>query len=126
LLSNTTVWQDHRLKQIWEAEYAEIQTIIQSGKIEIKTKERAFIILDWHKGKSYDESQLLRSVSRSVIAKWRRRALNQRMSCLEDAPRSGKPVVITEGKKNKVIHLACSKASKGYSNWSQQLIGKEK
>jgi transposase len=45
------------------------------------------------------------------------------MDGLSDAPRSGKPTIITEVQKNKVVQLACSKPGKGYSNWSQQRIG---
>jgi len=47
------------------------------------------------------------------------------MSGLLDAGRSGKPIKIGEAKKNEVIHLACSKPDKGYSNWSQARIGQQ-
>lgn len=106
-----------------EAEIIEFQTIVRSTKIESRIKERTLIILDWHEGKSYDETQKLRKVSRRVVAKWRSRFLQNRIEGLRDAPRSGKPVAITEVQKNNVIHLACSKPGKGYSNWSQQRIG---
>lgn len=106
-------------------ELIELQTIIRSTKVEHRLKERASIILDWHEGKSYDESQRLRQVSRRVIAKWRARFLKDRLAGLVDAYRSGKPVVITEAQKNRVVHLACHKPGKGYSNWSQQRIGNE-
>lgn len=106
-----------------EAEIIEFQTIVRSTKIESRIKERTLIILDWHEGKSYDETQKLRKVSRRVVAKWRSRFLQDRIEGLRDAPRSGKPVVITEVQKNNVIHLACSKPGKGYGNWSQQRIG---
>jgi len=104
-------------------EIMELQTIVRSTKVESRIKERSYIILDWDEGKSYDETQALRKVSRRVVAKWRSRFLKHRLNGLVDAARSGKPVVITESQKNKVIHLACSKPSKGYSNWSQQRIG---
>lgn len=106
-------------------ELTELQTILRSTKVECRIKERAGIIMDWHEGKSYDESQLLRKVSRSVVAKWRSRFLTKRLEGLSDAYRSGKPIVVTEAQKNRVIHLACSKPGKGYSNWSQERIGKE-
>ena len=99
-----------------EAELMELQTIVRSTRIESRIKERALIILDWHEKKSYDETQKLRKVSRRVVAKWRSRFLNNRIEGLQDAPRSGKPVVISEAQKNKVIHLACSNPGKGYSN----------
>lgn len=108
-----------------ETEQIELQTIVRSTKVESRIKDRALLIIDWQSGKTYDESQAMRKVSRRVVAKWRGRFLTQRMEGLRDAPRSGKPVVITEAQKNKVIHLACNKPTKGYSNWSQQRIGKQ-
>jgi putative transposase len=44
---------------------------------------------------------------------------------LSDSYRKGKPVVISEIQKNMVVQLACSKPEGGYSNWSQERIGKE-
>lgn len=81
--------------------------------------------MDWHQGKSYDESQCIRGVSRRVVAKWRKRFSKLRLDGLVDAYRSGKPVVVTEVQKNRVVHLACNKPSKGYSNWSQERIAKK-
>ena len=108
-----------------DGELIELLTIIRSTKVESRIKERSFIILDWHEGKSYDETQALRKVSRRIVAKWRSRFLKYRIDGLVDAARSGKPVVITEVQKNKVIQLACSKPGKGYSNWSQLRIGEQ-
>ncbi len=105
-----------------KTEEIELQTIIHSTKVESRLKERALIILDWQSGKSYDETQQLRKVSRRVVAKWRNRFNTHRLEGLKDAFRSGKPVVVTEAQKNRVVHLACNKPDKGYSNWSQQRI----
>ena len=107
------------------AERVELEMIIRSTKVESRIKQRAELIIDWQAGKSYDESQVLRKVSRAVVAKWRMRFLTDRVEGLCDAPRSGKPVVITEAQKNRVVHLACSKPTKGYSNWSQQRIAEQ-
>lgn len=102
-----------------------LQIILRSTKAEHRIKERAFIILDWHEGKGYDESQNLRKVSRRVIAKWRSRFGTMHIEGLQDSARGGKTAVVTEAQKNKVIHLACNKPGKGYSNWSQKRIGAE-
>lgn len=108
-----------------QLELSELQTIVRSTKAESRMKERAQIILDWHEGRSYDETQHLRRVSRRIVAKWRSRFFELRINGLRDAARSGKPVVITEAQKNKVLHLACGKPGKGYTNWSQQRIGEQ-
>ncbi len=107
------------------SELIELQTIIRSSKVESRLKQRAGIILDWLEGKSYDETQARQKVSRRVVAKWRSRFSQKRVEGLKDGDRSGKPVTVTEAQKNKVIHLACSKPGKGYSNWSQARIGKQ-
>lgn len=106
-------------------EETDLLTIVRSTKVESRLKQRALLILDWRDGKTYDESQQNRQVSRRVVAKWRRRFSENRIAGLSDSYRKGKPVVITEIQKNKVIQLACSKPQGGYSNWSQARIGKE-
>lgn len=106
-----------------ETELIELKTIIRSTKVESRLKARALIIMDWDDGRSYDETQELRKVSRRVVAKWRNRFQTYRIDGLKDSYRSGKPVIITEAQKNMVVHLACNKPDSGYSNWSQQRIG---
>ena len=44
---------------------------------------------------------------------------------MKDAPRKGKPPVISQEKKLLVIQKACSKPEGGYTNWSQARIAKE-
>jgi transposase len=46
------------------------------------------------------------------------------MEGLQDAPRSGKPSVITAGQKAMVVQKACEKPTAGYTNWSQKRIAK--
>ena len=108
-----------------DEELDELQLILRSTKVESRIKERAGIIMYWHSGKNYDETQADFNVTRRVVAKWRKRFQELRIDGLKDAQRSGKPVTVTEAQKNKAIHLACSKPGKGYTNWSQERIGNE-
>ncbi len=82
-------------------------------------------ILCWHAGKSFVETQSQLRVSEVIINKWRKRFLTHRLEGLKDAPRSGKPPVISAAKKASVIQLATKKPGKGYTNWSQRRIAKE-
>jgi hypothetical protein len=52
-----------------QQEIMELQTITRSTKIESRIKQRAYIIVNWHEGKNYDETQALRKVSRCIVAK---------------------------------------------------------
>ena len=107
------------------AEEEELEMIVRSTKIESRLKQRAEIILDWRDGKTYDQTQASLKVSRMIVAKWRGRYHTHRIEGLRDAYRSGKPRVLTEVQKNQVLHLACQKPGKGYSNWSQKRIGEK-
>ena len=64
-------------------------------------------------------------LSRSVVNKWRQRFRRSGISGLKDAPRSGKPRVITPEQQAMVIEKACTKPKGGYTNWSQARIAKE-
>ncbi len=108
-----------------EADKQELELVLRSKTVESRIKERSRIIMLWYEGKSYDETTALCGVHREAIAKWRKRFHAHGFKGLEDAPRSGKPTRIKESQKNKVIKLACSKPKGGYSNWSQERIGKE-
>lgn len=45
------------IANLTDDELIEFQTIVRNTKVESRIKERSYIILDWHDGRSYDESQ---------------------------------------------------------------------
>lgn len=108
-----------------EEEIIELETISRSSKAEKRMVERANIILLWHKGKSFVETQFELGVSQMAVNKWRKRFMEQRLEGLKDAPRSGKPPVLSAAQKARVIQLATKKPKGGYSSWSQRRIAKE-
>lgn len=103
----------------------ELETIAHSSKAEQRMVERAQIILCWDEGKSFVETQQALGVSQMVVNKWRKRFVAQGMEGLKDAPRSGKPPVLSAAQKAKVIQLATRKPKGGYSSWSQRRIAEE-
>jgi putative transposase len=94
-------------------------------KMEKRYGQRAAIILLSAEGKSLEEIIDATGMSRPVVNKWRQRFRLKGMYGLQDAPRSGKPAVITAGQKAMVIQKACEKPTGGYSNWSQKRIAKQ-
>ena len=64
-------------------------------------------------------------ITKPVISKWKSRYSTMRLEGLKDAPRSGKPVIYTEADKARVIHLACTKPTGGYTNHSQRRIAQK-
>lgn len=111
--------------EISPEELVELKTVSRSSKAEQRQVLRVNIILDWYEGKSFLETQNRYNVSQVAINKWRKRFMSNRLEGLLDSPRSGKPRVLSAAQKAKVIKLATSKPSDGYSNWSQRRIARE-
>lgn len=44
---------------------------------------------------------------------------------MSDAPREGRPIIFHQKEKAKIIALACTKAPKGYSHWTLDLLVQE-
>lgn len=97
----------------------------RSLKMEKRYTQRATIILLSAEGKSLEEIIAATGLSRPVVNKWRQRFRLQGIEGLQDAPRSGKPVVITADQKAMVVQKACEKPTGGYTNWSQKRIAKQ-
>lgn len=106
-------------------ELVELETISRSNKAEKRMVERSLIILSWHRGETFAQTQQSLGVSQVIINKWRKRFLAQRLNGLKDAPRSGAPVIYSAAKKARVIKIATQKPKDGYTNWSQRRIAKE-
>lgn len=100
----------------------QLTTYVNSHKVERRISLRSQIILDWINGCSYLDSASRNDVSEMVIRKWRKRFSQHKLEGLFDAHRSGKPAIIGEEQKNKVIHLACSKPDDGRQRRSQEEI----
>jgi putative transposase len=97
----------------------------RSLKMEKRYTQRAAVILLSAEGKSLEEIIKTTGLSRPVVNKWRQRFRSYGMEGLQDARRSGKPVVITAEQKAMVIQKACEKPTGGYTNWSQKRIAKQ-
>ena len=106
-------------------EKEELLTMSRSRKLEKRYVERAEIILLSNKGLLMDDIVVQIGLSRPVVNKWRQRFREFGIDGLKDAPRSGKPKVITPEQQAIVIEKACSKPDGGYANWSQGRIAKE-
>lgn len=106
-------------------EKEELLTMSRSRKLEKRYVERAEIILLSARGKPLDEIVENTGLSKPVVNKWRQRFRKQGIAGLKDAPRSGKPKVISPQQQAMVIEKACTKPGGGYTNWSQQRIAQE-
>jgi len=76
-------------------------------KVEARQKQRAqIVLLCWEQVPVAEIARRLRTCE-SQVRKWRRRFLESGMDGLSDAPRSGRPRVITAAERVRVLGVAC-------------------
>jgi putative transposase len=107
-----------------ENQLKELLVMNRSLKMEKRHSQRAQIIVLSLEGATLDEIISQTGMSKPIVNKWRMRFRRQGIAGLQDAPRSGKPSVITASQKATVIQRACEKPAGGYTNWSQKRIAK--
>ena len=107
------------------AQRQELLVMNRSLKIERRYSQRASVILLSLEGKSLQEIISSTGLSKPVVNKWRQRFRRYGLAGLRDAPRSGKPSVITAKQKAMVVQKACEKPTGGYTNWSQERIAQQ-
>lgn len=108
-----------------EEQLRALTTMARSLKMERRYTQRAEIILLSIQGKTLEEIIEKTGMSKPIVNKWRQRYRAVGIDGLRDAPRSGKPSVITASQKAMVIQKACEQPKGGYTNWSQKRIAKE-
>jgi transposase len=107
-----------------ERQLQELLTMKRSLKIERRYSQRAEVILLSLDGRTLEEIIDKTGLSRPGVNKWRQRFRESGIEGLKDAPRPGKPKMITPEQKATVIQKACEKPEGGYTNWSQKRIAK--
>jgi len=77
----------------------ELLTMSRSHKLKKHSVERAHVILFSDQGLSMDEIVAKTGLSKPVVNKWRQRFRKNEVKGLKDAPRIGKPKIITADNK---------------------------
>lgn len=106
-------------------EITELKLMNRSLTLERRYSERSRVILLSLEGRTLDDIEGETGLSRRAVNKWRNRFRAYGIDGLRDAPRTGKPPVITPEQKAMVIQKACEKPTGGYTNWSQDRIAQE-
>lgn len=102
-----------------------LKSLIAKGKLPAKIFKRATCLLELDRGKTYVDVAKTLGISHVTVASLSKSYKKQGLKCLEDAPRSGRPIVIDGKQRAKVTALACSEAPEGYAQWSLQLLAEK-
>lgn len=99
-----------------------LESLIAKGKLPAKKFKRATGLLELDRGKTYEAVAETLGLSHVTVSSWRKSYQKQGLQCLEDAPRSGRPIVIDGQQRVKITALACSEAPKGHARWTWRML----
>ena len=103
----------------------ELETLLSKGSLKALTFKRATALLELDRGKTLVAVAATLSVTSRVVATWRTRYTSSGLTCLYDAPRSGRPTVFDGLQRAKITALATSTAPEGYARWSLRLLAEK-
>ena len=102
-----------------------LESLLAKGKLTAKMFKRATALLELDRGKTLQAVAETLGVCNITVAAWRDSYKEQGLKCLEDAPRSGRPVEIGGAQRAKITALACSDAPEGHARWSLRLLAEK-
>ena len=102
-----------------------LESLVAKGRLPAKTFKRATGLLELDRGKTLQAVAETLGVCNITVAAWRDHYKEQGLKCLEDAPRSGRPIEIDGVQRAKITALACSQAPEGHARWSLRLLAEK-
>lgn len=99
-----------------------LESLLKKGKMTVKKYKRATALLELDRGKKFQEVANTLGVTRQSVDKWRDKYEQEGLQCLEDKPRSGRPIEIDGKQRAKITALACSPAPNGRARWDLRLL----
>ena len=88
----------------------------------VRVLKRALALLALDQGETLEAVARHQQLTNDTIAQLRNRYKAQGLACLQDSPRSGRPVEIDGRQRAQITALACSEAPAGHSQWSLRLL----
>ena len=104
------------------ADRVQLEALLATGALPVKTFKRATALLELDRGKTFTEVAATLAVTTVTLAALRDKYHASGLTCLHDAPRSGRPITIDGTQRAKVTALACSEAPQGHARWTLRLL----
>ena len=105
-----------------EDERSTLERLLSHGRLSAKKFKRATALLELDRGKTLGEVAATLHVTYPTVSTWRDRYKSSGLACLDDAPRSGRPIEIDGTTRAKITALATSDAPEGHARWSLRLL----
>jgi putative transposase len=108
-----------------ETDRTRLEQLLAKGTLPAKTFKRATALLELERGKTLTAVAATLDVNYNTVAAWRDNYATNGLTCLDDAPRSGRPIIIDGTQRAKITALACSDAPEGHARWSLRLLAEK-
>ena len=108
-----------------DADRTTLEALLGKGTLGAKTFKRATTLLELDRGKTLAAVATTLDVDYNTVAAWRTNYHAKGLACLDDAPRSGRPIVIDGTQRAKITALACSDAPEGHARWTLRLLAEK-
>jgi transposase len=108
-----------------EDDRSTLERLLSHGTLSAKKFKRATALLELDRGKTLQEVAATLQLTYPTISTWRDRYNANGLACLDDAPRSGRPLEIDGAARAKITALACSDAPAGHARWSLRLLAEK-
>lgn len=99
-----------------------LMTLVAKGQTSARIFKRATALLELHRGKTLCAVAETLHVTYTSVAAWRDNYQSTGLHCLQDQPRSGRPIVIDGKQRARVTALACSTPPEGRARWTLRLL----
>jgi transposase len=99
--------------------------LLTCGRLSARKFKRVTALLELDRGKTLVDIAATLKVNYNTVASWRDSYNAAGLSCLDDAPRSGRPIEIDGAQRAKITALACSDAPAGHARWSVRLLAEK-
>lgn len=108
--------------QLTETDRTYLEKLSRQKVVSSRVLKRALALLALDQGETLEAVAQHQNLTNDTIATLRNRYQKQGLGCLQDAPRSGRPVEIDGSQRAQITALACSDAPEGHSQWSLRLL----
>jgi putative transposase len=107
------------------SEREQLEALLAKGSLSARTFKRATALLELDRGKTLTDVAATLDVTVVTVAAWRDKYHASGLGCLQDAPRSGRPIGIDGLQRAQITALACSDAPKGHDRWTLRLLAEK-
>ncbi len=102
-----------------------LNELISKGTHQAKVYRRAVALLELDRGRTYSRVAEIVGVTLPSVSNLAGNYRKDGLCCLQDKPRSGRPIEIDGKVRAKITALACSDPPEGYGQWSLRLLAEK-